>query len=233
VKKKLRFYIGSEIVLAFVALVFLSGCVAPIVFRENIIPIQADYHLALPVGDTVLTGIPTMLSDKMQVFDLVEIKNHDVKFHQRAYRIARLKLDKLIEPYYGGYIQARVQVSQDTLFAYMLQAKLLSQQEYELARTKTKENLKKIIKRRSYEVNRLIEESELSKWGSFEAIGFAGELQLEGYDAKNEIAIYSITGNTYQENLIEKQPVMIVWAKPGGEIKQIVLSVINRGLERR
>jgi hypothetical protein len=177
--------------------------------------------LLLREDDTTLVGTITMLSDKLEAFDVVRIKE------DTAFRVGRVLFDKSIQPYYGGIIRARLRPIEAEVYGYITMAELLEWSEEPLARDETREAVEDILKRQDNRLKRLLKEKGFDKWES------DGLLQLEGYDPGKEIAIYSMAGGAVSEGNLERQPILVVWASPQGAILKVNLTVINRILERR
>lgn len=200
-------------------LVLLSGCLPRIAFTEQGLPVLPAYNLVL--GDTVLVGTITMLSDKLEALDVVEIRG------DKAFRVGRVTFDRSIEPYYGGIIRAHLRPVEKDVYGYITKAELLGWSEEPLQREATREAVEVILKRQRERLNRMLIKKGFDGWES------DGILGLEGYDPGKEIAIYSMPSRTVSEGNLQRQPILVVWATPEGKILKVDLAILNRILERR
>ncbi|NLI97781.1 hypothetical protein GX441_03870 [bacterium] len=200
-------------------LLTLSGCSARIAFRENTLPVRPLDDLRVGSADTTLEGVITMLSDKMQSLDVVEIRGED------AFRRVRILLDKRIEPYYGGIITAQIAAEKEDSLGYITFARLLNWDESNSYREKTQRNVSKLLEREEKRLASLLAKEGFGGWDKSEAIS------LEGYDSKRKTEIYSMAGRSITEATSEKVPLLVIWSKKG-RITRAFLTVIARRLER-
>lgn len=191
------------------------------VLMKPCLPVVPADDLVLNDNDTTLVGTITMLSDKMQAFDVVRIRG------DTAFRVGRVLLDRAIEPYYGGIIRARLRPIEKDVYGYIIKAELLEWSEEPLARDETREAVEDVLKRQNRRLNHLVKKEGFEGWES------DGTLQLEGYDPEAEIAIYSMSSRAVSEGNLERQPILVVWATPQGAILKVNLTILNRILERR
>lgn len=192
-----------------------------IAMTEQGLPALSAYSLVLGEDDTTLVGTITMLSDKLQAFDVVEIRG------DTAFRVGRVLFDKSIQPYYGGIIKARLRPIEAEVYGYITKVEILEWSEEPLAREATRQAVEDILKRQNRRLNRLVKEEGFEGWES------DGTLQLEGYDPEAKIAIYSMASRAVYEGNIQRQPILVVWATPQGAILKVNLAILNRILERR
>lgn len=192
-----------------------------IAMTEQGLPVLSAYSLVLGEDDTTLVGTITMLSDKLEALDVIEIRG------DKAFRVGRVIFDKSIEPYYGGIIRARLRPVESEVYGYITKAELLGWSEEPLAREATREAVEVILDKQRERLNRILREKGFEAWES------DGLLQLEGYDPEAEIAIYSMAGGAVYEGNIQRQPILVVLASPQGAILKVNLTILNRILERR
>ena len=208
-------------VMLFVPLLLLLSCASRLTITDQYLPVVPADNLVLNDSDTTLVGTITMLSDKMQAFDVVRIRG------DTAFRVGRVLLDRAIEPYHGGIIRARLRPIEKDVYGYITKAELLEWSEEPLARDETRETLEDILKRQNRRLNRLVKKEGFEGWESDVT------LQLEGYDPEAEIAIYSMSSRAVEEGNIQRQPILVVWTTPQGAILKVNLTILNRILERR
>jgi hypothetical protein len=213
--------------LLIVSLLILSNCMPKLVLRENELPVQPADDLLWFDSDTTITGTVRMLSPKMQALDLVEIRGDSFPSGADAFRIGRVIFDLPIAPYYGGIIEARVRPVEQRITGYMLSAELLEWKEYPVNRELTRESLDRLLRQHGRVFKDLLNELGFEKWEPD-----AG-LQLEGYDPAKDICIYSMVGERVMEGIVEKQPMLIVWATPEGKLIHVALTAARRVYERR
>ena len=202
-------------------IVLLSACTTRITVTDQELPVMPADDLLLREDDTTLVGTITMLSDKLGALDVVRIRKGT------AFRVGRVIFDKSIEPYYGGIIKARLRPVESEVYGYITRAELLEWREEPLARDETRDAVEVILKRQDNRLKRLLKENGFDEWES------DGILQLEGYDPKQRIAIYSMVSRAVDEGNLERQPILVVWASPQGAILKVNLTILNRILERR
>jgi hypothetical protein len=208
-----------------ISLVLLVSCTPGIVLRHDELPVTpADDLVGLPDTDTLVVGTITMLSPELQALDLVQIRGDSFPW---AFRRARLLFDLPVEPYYGGIISARVKSVERGITGYMLSAELLEWKEYPVNRELTREVLDRLLRQHGRVFGDLLNELGFEKWEP------DGVLQLEGYDPAKDICIYSMVGEGIMEGIVEKQPMLIVWATPEGKLKYVALTTARRAFERR
>ncbi len=205
----------------------LTSCVPKLVLREGCLPVIPADDLILPARDTTVIGTITMLSDKRQSLDLVEIQGDSFPQGAAAYRRARLAPDLPVAPYYGGVIEARVKPIERSVFGYMISVQLLEWKEIPVSTEVVREEVQRLLARQGETLQRLVEELGFRQWAS------DGVLQLEGYDPGRKICIYSMAGEYTKHGIIEEHPVLIVWATPEGKLKHVALIKSGRMLERR
>lgn len=210
-----------------ISLVFLASCAPQITLRHEELPVTPADDLYLPDTDTVVTGTITMLSAELQAIDLVQIRGDSFPEQAAAFRRARLLFDLPVAPYYGGIIEARVKTIERGVSGYMLSVELLEWKEYPVNRELARESLNRLLRQKGRLFGSLLYELGFEKWEPD-----AG-LQLEGYDPAKDICIYSMVGEVIKEGIMEKQPMLIVWATPEGKLKHVVLTTARRVLERR
>jgi hypothetical protein len=202
------------------ALILVSGCTIRIALHEGRDPVVSRYSLALSSRDTTLTGTLTMLSDKLQVLDVTRIDR------DTAFRVARLLMDSVIEPYYGGAINVHVRPGGKEAWGYAQKVELLEYREIPVARETVRKEVGRLLERQGKRLNQLIREKGLGGWKS------DGVLNLEGYDSNKRVAIFSMAGRVNSEGNIEYEPLLVVWASPEGKILKAWLTILTRRLER-
>jgi len=205
----------------------LTGCMPKLVLREDCLPVIPADDLILPARDTTVIGTLTMLSDKRQSLDLVEIQGDSFPYGATAFRKVRLSPDLPVAPYYGGVIEARVRFVERGVSGYMTSVQLLEWKEIPVNRELTADGVQRLLARQGETLQRLVEELGFRQWAS------DGVLQLEGYDPGRKICIYSMAGEYTKHGIIEEHPVLIVWATPEGKLKHVALIKSGRMLERR
>ncbi|TKJ40562.1 hypothetical protein CEE36_09240 [candidate division TA06 bacterium B3_TA06] len=208
-------------VMLFVPLLLLLSCASRLTITDQDLPVVPADNLVLNDSDTVLVGTITMLSDKLEAFDVVRIRG------DTAFRVGRVLFDKSIQPYYGGIIRARLRPVEKDVYGYITKAELLEWSEEPLAREATREAVEVILDKQRERLNRILREKGFEAWES------DGLLQLVGYDPEAEIAIYSMAARAVEEGNIQRQPILVVWASPQGAILKVNLTILNRILERR
>lgn len=188
--------------------------------RENERVVFPKDDIALPDTDTVVTGTVTMLSDKLQALDIVEIEGDS------AVRKGRLLLDQPITPYEGGIINARIRVIQTGITGYMIRSELLDWEEIAIDRGTTQESVDRLLSRQENRLERLVKELGFDAWVE------DGSLMLSGYDPETDVLIWSMAGRAVLEGIVETRPLLIFWIKPSGKIKRVFLTLTGRVFER-
>jgi len=201
------------------AAIVLQGCAPRIALSEDGLPVVPRYDREF--ADTVVVGTITMLSNKMQALDIVELRG------DTACRVARVLLEQSILPYHGGVVRARLRLTQTGVLGYMVRAEVLEWTEEPLERGATRKAVEETLKQQHRRLKRLLRKSGFEGWEP------DGTLELEGYDPRTRTAIYSMRGGTVVEGNLEREPILVVWADAHGEILRVRLAVINRVLERR
>lgn len=208
-------------VICLVTVLLLWGCVPRVSFSNRKLPVLPGDNLILGDTDTTLVGTVTMLSDKLQALDVVEIEG------DWAVRRGRLMFSRPIRPYHGGAVEARIEPSGKTVYGYIHDVRLLGFKEIPLRTGQALDNTNRMLDKQQGRLQRFLKEAGFEKWDG------EGFLNLEGFDPGKGIVIYSMAGGTVDEGNILKTPVLVVWATPGGKVLKLRLITLTRFAERR
>ncbi len=198
----------------------ISGCTLRIAMYDERPPVVPSYSLEFGSNDTTLTATLTMLSDKLQVLDVTRIEN------DTAFRVARLMLDTIIEPYNGGALNVHVTPCGKEAWGYVVKARLLDYGETPLSRQAVRNQVNTLLRKQGKRISRLIRNKGLDGWET------DGYLRLEGYDSDKKVAIYSMAGWVDSKGNLEHEPLLVVWASPEGKLLKAWLTIVTRRLER-